>query len=699
MLTEALRETIQTAYSTLLQSRDLKPRYGQRLMIAEVAKTLSRPRDRIAVIEAGTGTGKTIAYTLAAVPVARALEKTLVISTATVALQEQIVHKDLPDIQQHSGLSFSYTLAKGRGRYLCLSKLDQLLAQQDNESQPLLLYPDEQAASVDSQSSALYQQLLASLTGGSWDGDRDNWDEEIEPAQWARVTTDHAQCSGRRCSYVSQCSFFRAREQLTKVDVIVTNHDLVLADLSLGGGAILPEPEDCIYIFDEGHHLPEKAISHFSNFVRLQSTRRWIDQVLKALSRAAQELGHAGAIDQNLQLLPDQLQSLQQGLEKILSWLQQHYQPEGEYHRFQVGVVDPPIRQLAQSLVPICNTIIDQLQAAVEKLEQALEGGEAISRAQAEQWYPVLSAVLSRLENNGQLFADYAAADNVEEPPRGRWLNWREDNNGMDVELASSPILAASTLQRYLWPRCYAAIVTSATLTALGRFDRFMMRAGSPAEASYLAVPSPFNYAEAGELVVPALPCDPSDVEAHTDSVIEILPEILSTRQGSLVLFASRAQMEQVYRGLPEPWQQRILMQGSRSKQALVNSHRQAVDEGRGSVLFGLASFAEGIDLPGDYCDHVVIAKIPFAVPDQPIEAALAEWIEQRGGNPFMDISVPDAAIKLVQASGRLLRTESDTGRITLLDRRIVSRRYGRAMLDSLPPYRQSLAQQPRSRS
>ena len=161
--------------------------------------------------------------------------------------------------------------------------------------------------------------------------------------------------------------------------------------------------------------------------------------------------------------------------------------------------------------------------------------------------------------------------------------------------------------------------------------------------------------------------------------------------EGSLVLFSSRRQMHEVYEGLGSELDGRVLMQGDYSKQELLRRHRAAVDAGRGSVIFGLASFAEGVDLPGDYCRHVVIAKIPFAVPDSPLEAALAEWVEDQGRNPFMEISVPDAALRLVQASGRLLRTEEDSGRITLMDRRILTRRYGRAILDSLPPFRRKL--------
>ena len=176
------------------------------------------------------------------------------------------------------------------------------------------------------------------------------------------------------------------------------------------------------------------------------------------------------------------------------------------------------------------------------------------------------------------------------------------------------------------------------------------------------------------------------------EALIDQLPQLLDLSEGSLVLFSSRRQMLDVYQGLSGELGDAILMQGDYSKQEILRRHRQTIDEGRGSVIFGLASFAEGVDLPGDYCRHVVIAKIPFAVPDSPLEAALAEWIEAQGRNAFMEIAVPDAALRLVQASGRLLRTEQDSGRVTLMDRRIITKRYGRAILDSLPPFRRELA-------
>ena len=704
MLTDAIKETIQSAYTSLLDSKELKARYGQRLMIAEVARTLTAKNDQqdtpVCVVEAGTGTGKTIAYTVAAVPVAQALEKTLVISTATVALQEQIIYKDLPDILHHSDLSFNFALAKGRGRYLCLSKLDAVLQDSKANNEAMALYPDEQQAQVDTQTLNVYQDMLTALATGDWDGDRDAWSQELDVPIWSRVTTDHAQCTGRRCANISQCCFYKGREQLSRVDVIVTNHDLVLADLALGGGAILPDPEDCIYIFDEGHHLPDKAINHFSQFSRVRSTERWLNQGINVLAKASSQLGNAAGIGRHLESLPAVMESLKQHLAMLFNSLESMVNIEPDRrgsipaYRFEQGLVPDALRAQATELMMQYRRMHDALDACCQLLEEAMEDAEhAIPKAIAEDWFSPLSMLRGRAEGNYSLWSDYSRANVVEDPPRGRWIAVVEAASGnLDFEVSTSPILAANMLSQYLWNRCYGAVITSATLTALGGFDRFKMHTGTPEKTNYAVVPSPFNFAEAGELVVPVMSCEPSDVEAHTEAVIDMLPELLNSQEGSLVLFTSRRQMEQVFEGITLEWQQRIIMQGHYPKHEVLRMHKEAVDAGAGSVIFGLASFAEGVDLPGLYCTHVVIAKIPFAVPDQPIESALAEWIESRGGNAFMDITVPDAALKLVQASGRLLRTETDSGRVTLLDRRVVSKRYGQAMLNSLPPFKRSVA-------
>ena len=704
MLTDELKKTMQEAYRQFLDVKNLKARYGQRLMIAHIARTLGGIKrnqehqrgggDHLCVIEAGTGTGKTLAYALAAVPIAKACDKTLVISTATVALQEQIIYRDLPDVLTNSGLHFSISLSKGRRRYICLSKLDQLLSGADAKVLPL--YIDEHMAAPDAESLSLYTDFAKQMATGKWAGDRDDWKTVIADDKWARVTTDHAQCTGRRCSHVKQCSFFKARESLTQADVIVANHDLVLADLALGGGAILPPPEECIYVFDEAHHLPDKVINHFSANFRLAATERWMEQIERALSAMIALPVMDNNIRSELESLLSQLIAVRRGLiplrpvlEDLLDGAQERQGIKSV--RFADGIVPAILTEHAKSLLAGFSEVIKQSEKIIDSLQDGMDNNELSGNREAnEQWLTTVSMARFRAESAAALWRSYASDATKEKPPNARWMALVEAGQGMfDIELNASPILAANALKSALWSRCYGAVLTSATLTALGSFDRFSMRAGLDTDASFEVVPSPFRHAEAAELYIPAMDCDAGNAEAHTAAIIEMLPTLLDADAGSLVLFSSRKQLRAVREGVSAEWQGRILAQDDLPKHEILSRHRECLDEGRGSVIFGLASFAEGVDLPGKYCSHVVIAKIPFAVPEDPVEEALAEWISRNKGNPFMDITVPDAAVRLIQASGRLLRNEADTGRITILDRRMVSRHYGRKMLASMPPYRQ----------
>ncbi len=709
MLNDDLKGQIQTAYRTFLENKSLKPRYGQRVMIAEVAKLFGGVeldeeghRDgeaAVAVVEAGTGTGKTVAYCLAGIPIAKHLGKPLVISTATIALQEQIVLKDLPDIQRNAGLDFNFALAKGRGRYVCLSKLDQLL--QDNQSlasQQQGFADEGFRIDVDEAGLKLYTRMVEALASKKWDGERDSWPEALEDQDWSRLTTDHIQCTNRRCGHFNQCVFYKAREGIQKIDVIVTNHDLVLADLALGGGAILPDPRDCLYVFDEGHHLPDKAINHFAHHTRMTATTDWIDQLDKSLTKLLAQHPLPGDFGRLLEQVPQQARVLKphqqfmaQALGEVADFASSedfsgHIRPQ---HRFEHGVVPEHLREMSLELKAGFGRISDVLQRLVDLLKDAMDGEVTdVHQTQAEEWFPLFGALHARAASNWTLWTQFSLVDPEDKPPTARWLTLTEQN---DLEVHVSPILAADTLRQYLWHTAFASLVTSATITALGRFDRFSHRAGLPKSAVCTLAPSPFRYAESGVLRVPNHGADPRDNAGHSASIIEHLPDMLMDEPGSLVLFSSRRQMLDVYAGLPSAFRERVLVQGDLSKQELIRQHRARVDDDQPSVIFGLASFAEGVDLPGKYCEHVVIAKIPFAVPDDPVEAALSEWIERNGGNPFMEIAVPDACLRLIQACGRLLRTEQDTGTITLLDRRLVTQRYGKAILNALPPFRREI--------
>ncbi len=710
MLSDDIKLSIQTAYSGFLKKKGLSPRYGQRLMIAEIAKALAAIKtdsddkrtsdDHVCVVEAGTGTGKTVAYLVSAIPMAQAMGKKVVISTATVALQDQIVTKDIPDLLLNSPLSFSFQLAKGRGRYLCLSQLDELMTAGGSDDPNMALWQELRAVTVDKASAELYQSLSMAVDQGRWDGDRDSWEDEIDDVVWRRVTTDHNRCTGRNCSFYDECVFYQNRGNLHKVDVIVANHDLVLADLVLGGGAILPAPEDTIYIFDEGHHLPDKALGHFSSSSYLRGTQSWLAELEKLLGSVAQTFSNTG-IQTFAEQLVDPIQQLQQQLPLVQAMLAPLADQTDNFrggfgndskngysvYRFESGEIPPELKQQAKISSVETVAVRKYLSQIAEILDDALEGDRSdINKSEAEQWYPIVGAQLARADAVDRLWQSYCRDEVASKIPAARWLNFHEVSQGIDIELCSSPILAADVLSQYLWSRCFASIVTSATIVAVGDFERFKMRTGIPSSGGFHVVPSPFDYADAGKVVIPAMDFDPSDNVRHTQFIVDFLIES-GKRIATLVLFTSRKQLQEVYDLLPFEYQEIVLAQGLVAKSEIIKKHKAAIDDGDYSVIFGLASFAEGIDLPGAYCEHVVISKLPFAVPEDPVDETLSEWIKGQGGNPFMQIAVPDAAIKLKQAVGRLLRTEMDHGQISILDRRIVKKRYGKAILNSLPPF------------
>ncbi len=685
VLDDALKSEIQQGYRAWLAARGFRARRGQREMIAEVARTLTGEAPRLLAVEAGTGTGKTAGYCLPAIPIARTLGKSVVISTATVALQEQVVLRDLPDLKRHSGIEFDFALAKGRGRYVCLKRLDDRLRYGGQQEIPLF---DTDAGD----GLMLFQSMLERFADKRWNGELDDWSDGVEERLWRQVTTDHRGCTGRRCGYFRQCPFYRARTALDGVDVIVANHDLVLSDLSLGGGAVLPPPEDTIYVLDEAHHLPDKTQQHFAAAARLGATANWLDTVDTVLGSMAQRFARPEELLAAATRVAEkgaQARELVKALHQATGELDFVLRDETlEIHRFPLGRVPEALETPAiQAQGPIADIAAD-LGRLHGMLQEVLAGDRLWQNAhEAEDWLPVLGQQQGRALAVAELLEDYAGAGAETARVHARWINRSEH----DVELVSTPIEPGHLLREHLWSRCFAAVCTSATLTALGSFRRFLDRAGLPADTTALTIASPFDYRNIATFTVPAMASDPRDFQGHSAEVAERLPGLLESEVSALVLFTSWRQLNEVRRQLPEDWVGRLKFQGDGSKQALLSAHRQAVDAAEPSYLVGLASFAEGLDLPDDYCRHVIIVKLPFAVPEDPLDQAMAEWAEAQGRNPFFDIAVPDAALRLVQACGRLIRHEADHGRITLLDRRILTQRYGRALLDSLPPYRMDL--------
>ncbi len=702
---DSLKQQIQSDYRRILDARGFRPRQGQRRMIAEIFNALADRGEEgcgpVCVVEAGTGTGKTLAYLLASLPLAMESGLKLIVATATVSLQEQLVHKDIPQILQATELQFDYALAKGRGRYLCRLKLENLLRGDESRAALGDLFEDEPSPDHGADP-RLWEEMQRELEAGHWRGDRDDWKEPLAQDRWQPLTVQRGECLGPRCRLYRKCCFYQARYEIEEADCIVANQDLVLTDLALGGGVVLPSPEESIYVFDEAHHLPEKSNRHFAHSIRIRAEAAWLEHSETVFKRMTeQQVLEAGDVKEFTGLPPD----LRERLQMTYLVLQGLQQPDADSYRnritltFKLGEPPPELRELAGDLAHLFRQLETRLDRLRERLREQLddsgdESADGQQSATAETWFPIAGNMLDRAMANRALWDSYAAEDEAGQAPWARWLSFDQDDDLADIGISSSPVLAADNLRESLWRRCAGAVLTSATLSALGEFSMLGLRAGLPEHTRYLSIPSPFPFAEAASLEVPRMGCEPFEKQRHTDCIIRSLPRLLGPDAAALMLFSSRGQMHDVLAGLPEEWRKRVLCQDDHQKFELLRKHRARIDKGRRSVIFGLASFAEGVDLPGKYCTHVLIAKLPFPVPTDPVEATMADWFESEQRNSFMELSLPQAVFRLKQACGRLLRSETDSGRITLFDERIARKFYGKRMLESLPPFRRELLQE-----
>lgn len=707
MLTDLEKNAIRDHYQSIARSLpNFRPRQAQREMIAAVANAFSRTQQQqdgedaperngesIVVVEGPTGVGKSLAYLLAGGIMAQTRGKILVVSSATVALQEQLVGRDLPFVVRHSGLSLSFALAKGRGRYLCPYKLYQLTQLNAQDSlqgfEPQMVLWERKPKKEEL---AVLRNMADQFAARAFNGDRDTWPEQIDDGLWQKVTNDRHGCLKSGCPNRAECPFFLARETLETVNVVVANHDLLLADISMGGGVILPAPANSFYCIDEAHHLPHKALQQFAAEHSLNQTLWFLDRIGNIVDKVAGVLDKselavlaveaASGLQESLQewlicLADEPSLAVQDGIEES-SWLW----PDGE--------IPSSLNMLVNNTAIAARMLLKHLNGMNEALS-ASRRDKNKDNSLLDQLSTDLGMLLARTEQVVDVW-DLMSTEKVEgEAPLAKWIS-RIAKDKVDYNFHASPITSASKLASGLWRRAAGALLTSATLRSLGTFDLLLKQTGLSwlPDTTMLALDSPFHFAEQGELYIPALAASPKDAAAHTSEIVNWLPKLINESEpiGTLVLFSSRRQMQEVALKLPDSHLPLLLVQGEIPKQILLERHHEAIAAGRPSIIFGLDSFAEGLDLPGEMCVQVIIAKLPFAMPDNPIEKTRNQWIEARGGNPFMEITVPEASIKLIQAVGRLIRTETDYGRVTILDNRILTARYGKQLLACLPPFR-----------
>ena len=723
-------------------SEGFRSRAGQRRMAEQVARTLSAATlgkaektgaedgdeavRAIAVIQAGTGVGKSLAYCAPAIALALARNTRVMISTATVALQEQLVNKDLPALAALLPEPFRFALAKGRGRYVCKLKLERLTGMASMEGDDNAehgdqgeegdtfeddLFADEEAGDAASRAMRpphevaarlqFYAGIAQALSRGAWDGDRDSLDAQPAADLWAPMAADAASCTGKHCPSFNGCVYYERRKTLVGAQVIVVNHDLLLSSL---GNRLLPEVDNCLLILDEAHHLPATALAQFACRMDL-GRHAWAERLAQRAVRVGVRLEVTEVAD-----IPMHASQMRQALQQVERLVMELY---GEALRADLASgtdaggrsgretarVRLPLGQLPEALQGPLGRVahhaagfLDALRVIASALRAEMREQPALAR-RLSAMYAQLGALAPRLEqtlDTAQLLLRDAMPGAA---PVAKWFTLQVDGDLATLQAHASPLLPGATLRNNLWNKVRGAVLTSATLTSCGRFDFFLRESGlhglhDEGVATTLEVPSPFDYATQGRLIAVETRADPREAAAYVAEMVKaLMRDLADVRHGALVLFTSREQLRMAVEALTLRLKPIVLLQTAMPRQQLMATHRHRVAEGLPSIIFGMQSFGEGLDLPGKLCESVFIAKLPFASPDDPVSEARAEWLRTIGRDPFTELVVPATAIRLAQGVGRAIRSEDDRASVYCYDRRLVRTSYGQRLLQGLPAF------------
>lgn len=694
-------------------SRNLKgfeSRPQQQSMMTNIIDAYNQ--DSIALIEAGTGTGKSLAYLIPALIWAARFNERTVISTNTITLQEQLVNKDIPNLLNALNLNLKAVLIKGMNNYLCLRKLE------DAQTE-MRLFPSEESAEIDKIDEWRHQTT---------EGSRSSLAFVPSPATWDRVGAESEACSHHECPYYQQCFFFKARKQAQDAHILIVNHHLLFADLvrradtnNYSEASILPAYKRII--LDEAHHIEDIATEYFAARLHRIELMRTLGRLaserhsqqpgkLPILKEKLQSLYHKAPPREMLQLinrltidlpaLRHQLhEQINQTFDSFAHFIESIKHPANHLLGEEVSITEQKLRILNEHMNHLkwkeeIHPHADRLITSLKQYRQSISALEADlklienDRLQ-EQTKGIrldIQSLALRLDTSISLLNHFIA------PPSSankvRWIEAHKLKSLINVHLVDADLDISKSLVEFLFSKFPSIILCSATLTSNQQFRFIRQRLGLTEKLLPHRVikehiyDSPFNYNKQALLAVPIDMPPPSHPDFNSIAYENIWKAIQASHGQAFVLFTSYSMLQHCYEKLSKRLEEHrypIFKQGDDNRQTLLNKFK-TTDR---AVLFGTDSFWEGVDVAGDALRCVIIVKLPFKVPSEPIIQARTEAIVERGGDPFFEYAVPHAIVKFKQGFGRLIRNQWDRGCIVCLDTRLVTKGYGKLFLNSLP--------------